>query len=447
MFFSLFLIEDHYDDVEDDKDKIFSSVNMQPVQHRPVSERRKRGNPRSRKSEQSPKIKSPESESTKGVDKMAPILTVKPKKVAKSVVSKPTTTMKSESSAKPVTTSKSNVANVVKPVVAKPAVKPVAREVVKQVTKPTMKESTKSTPVKGSPKEVKPVVSKDAVKPAMVIKPAPKSTVKTVSKIEKSIAKVIEKPAEKPVEKFAEKLVEKSAEKSVEKSAEKTEKPTEKLTENLMKPPETGTPTLLVPSPAKMDPLINKHEPSPKLVSEYPRVLEAFEPIPMEKPRQERSLLSFLPPLPSEPRHSPSDLQRPPLELPIKPNRMPFFEDSLAPNSMQIVPITPSITATPAVTNPGSEVEVTIMIREIDYKPDDWLGLFKVFQYQSSKSITQRHVSKLHYTRMTSNSEKFRKLTCRFYAPKHAGRYTFRYFHALDYLSFLDSNEVVVTVG
>ena len=126
-----------------------------------------------------------------------------------------------------------------------------------------------------------------------------------------------------------------------------------------------------------------------------------------------------------------------------QPEKLPrdFFEP------LQVVPITPSITAVPGMTNPGCEVEVTVLLREADYRPDDWLGLFKVFQYQSTKSITQRHVSKLHYARMTSNAEKFRKLTCRFYAPKHAGRYTFRYFHSLDTFSVMDSNEVVVTVA
>ena len=117
------------------------------------------------------------------------------------------------------------------------------------------------------------------------------------------------------------------------------------------------------------------------------------------------------------------------------------------PNSLQIVPIQPSVIATPSRTYPGSEMEVTILIRESEFKHDDWLGLFKIHQFQSTKSITQRQVSKLHFTRMTSNTERFRKLTCRFYAPKHAGLYTFRYFHALEYWPLMSSNEVQVKVG
>lgn len=47
---------------------------------------------------------------------------------------------------------------------------------------------------------------------------------------------------------------------------------------------------------------------------------------------------------------------------------------------------------------------------------------------------------------MMSNGEKLKKFTCRFYAPKHGGRYVFRYFHSSDFYSFLNSNEMVVTV-
>ena len=32
------------------------------------------------------------------------------------------------------------------------------------------------------------------------------------------------------------------------------------------------------------------------------------------------------------------------------------------------------------MTNPGCEVEVTVLLREADYRPDDWLGLFKANQ-------------------------------------------------------------------
>lgn len=115
-------------------------------------------------------------------------------------------------------------------------------------------------------------------------------------------------------------------------------------------------------------------------------------------------------------------------------------------NTMQVVPIQPSIIATPATTNPGSEMEVTIIIREADFKPDDWLGLFKIHQYQSTKSITQRQVNKLHFARTSGGTERFKKLTCRFYAPKHAGLYAFRYFHALEYWPIMSSNDVRVNV-
>ena len=100
----------------------------------------------------------------------------------------------------------------------------------------------------------------------------------------------------------------------------------------------------------------------------------------------------------------------------------------------------------PNLAYPGSEIEVNIVIRESDYQPDDWIGLFKSIQHQPSKAITQRHACKLHYTRMMSNGEKLKKFTCRFYAPKHGGRYVFRYFHSSDFYSFLNSNEMVVTV-
>lgn len=100
----------------------------------------------------------------------------------------------------------------------------------------------------------------------------------------------------------------------------------------------------------------------------------------------------------------------------------------------------------PQIAYPGCEIEVNIVIRESDYKPDDWIGLFKSYQHQPNKAITQRHVCKLHFSRMMSNGDKLKKFSCRFYAPKHGGRYVFRYFQSSNYYSFLNSNEVVVTV-
>ena len=114
--------------------------------------------------------------------------------------------------------------------------------------------------------------------------------------------------------------------------------------------------------------------------------------------------------------------------------------------SMQVIPIMPSITVFPTNTYPGCEVEVTIVIRESDVKQDDWIGLFKCYQHQPNKAITQRHVCKLHFSKMMSNGEKLKKFSCRFYAPKHGDRYAFRYFHSSDYFSVLNSNEMVVNV-
>lgn len=153
----LFFVEERYEDVEDDKDKIFSSVNTQPVLLRPVNERRKHGNPRSRKADQAHRGTNTGSDSTISGDKIAPVLTVKPKRAVKG-------TAGSEPTSKPVPPPTSNSNAGTRTFVAKPVTK-------YPVTKESGKHATKSVVGKGSPK---PQATKDPVKPVVVTKPAPK---------------------------------------------------------------------------------------------------------------------------------------------------------------------------------------------------------------------------------------------------------------------------------
>ena len=91
----------------------------------------------------------------------------------------------------------------------------------------------------------------------------------------------------------------------------------------------------------------------------------------------------------------------------------------------------------------------------------DWVGLFNAHRQQAWKVIALRQLTRMHYERLYgpgndakagngsangNNNTRFRKFTCQFYAPKHAGSYAFRYFRYSDDLSTLDSNEVMVTI-
>lgn len=91
----------------------------------------------------------------------------------------------------------------------------------------------------------------------------------------------------------------------------------------------------------------------------------------------------------------------------------------------------------------------------------DWVGLFNAHRNQARKVIALRQLTRMHYQRLygsgsenkvgngsgnNNNNSRFRKFTCQFYAPKHAGSYAFRYFRNNDDISTLDSNEVIVTI-
>lgn len=90
----------------------------------------------------------------------------------------------------------------------------------------------------------------------------------------------------------------------------------------------------------------------------------------------------------------------------------------------------------------------------------DWVGLFNAHRQQARKVIALRQLNRMHYQRLygsgneskagngagNGNNTRFRKFTCQFYAPKHAGSYAFRYFRNNDDISALDSNEVMVTI-
>ncbi|KAM7454302.1 hypothetical protein BLSTO_04942 [Blastocystis sp. subtype 1] len=321
---------------------------------------------------------------------------------------------------------------------------------------PALVPKPRPQPPRAIPPPVQPAqpVVQPAVQP--VPKPAPQPVPKPVAQPVQSVQPAA-KPAPQPTQLAA------PIPQTVSKPAQPTQpvpKPAPQPTQPAPQPvPRPVAPPVPRPMPQPLpQPL---HAPQPRPV---PQPLSQPMPQPMPHPMPRSTPQPMPHPMPrstpqpmpqSLPRSTPQPMPRStpqPLSQPLhtppvshaRPSPQPLDPFPREGPPMRIVPVMPSITATPAFTNPGTEIDVSIVISEKDCVSDDWLGLFKSYQHQALKAITQRQIAKLHYTRIMSNGERFKKYSCRFYAPKHAGRYCFRYFHFNDYYSILDSNEIMI---